>query len=68
MPSDTEFIEEVVMGELEAVTKVIAELDEKLAELLEPKARAQVFRGVYENQLNQCASQGELKLVEQTSN
>ena len=68
MPSDTEFIEEVVKGELEAVTKVIAELDEKLAELLEHKARAQVFRGVYDNQLNQCASQGELKLVEQPSN
>ena len=68
MPSDTEFIEEVVKGALEAVTKVIAELDEKLAELLEHKARAQVFRGVYENQLKQCASQGELKLVEQPSN
>ena len=68
MPSDTEFIEEVVRGELEAVTKVIVELEEKLVELFEHKARAQVFRDVYTNQLKQCASQGELELVEKPSN
>ena len=64
MPADPEFTEEVIKSELEAVTNVLQELEDKLVELLEHKARAGVFKDLYTAQLKQCASQGKLELVE----
>ena len=64
MPADPEFTEEVIKSELEAVTNVLQELEDKLVELLEHKARAGVFKDLYPAQLKHCASQGKLELVE----